>query len=135
MKKLLLVALVMMAGMICVSCSKDDDKDTKPMNYEEMIVGKWEVSYNSNRGLATDIITFKSIGKLFEAVWSETPYNGGKTYNGTYNGTYKVVENVIYLDDSRGKYGLDIIVIKSMTEDSFVGQADYYGEIRGKRIN
>ena len=86
MKKLLLVALVMMAGMICVSCSKDDDKDTKPMNYEEMIVGKWEVSYNSNRGLATDIITFKSIGKLFEAVWSETPYNGGKTYNGTYNG-------------------------------------------------
>ena len=81
MKKLLLVALVMMAGMICISCSKDDDKDTKPMNYEEMIAGKWEVSYNSNRGLATDIITFKSIGKLFEAVWSETPYNGGKTWD------------------------------------------------------
>lgn len=125
MKKLLFVFLVIMVGMIYVSCSKDDDKETKQNNYKEMIVGKWAVSYSLWGEEETDIITFNGKNMYFEAVCSLS----------TYRGEYSVVENVVSLNESTGKYPLDVIVIKKMTEDSFIGQADYVGEIKGKRIN
>lgn len=111
--------------MIYVSCSKDDDKETKQNNYKEMIVGKWAVSYSLWGEEETDIITFNGKNMYFEAVCSLS----------TYRGEYSVVENVVSLNESTGKYPLDVIVIKKMTEDSFIGQADYVGEIKGKRIN
>ena len=50
----------------------------------------------------------------------------------TFNGEYSVVENVITLNE--GKYGLDVILINSITESSFIGQCNK-GEIKGTRIN
>lgn len=115
-----------MIGMVYVSCSKDDGKDTKTVNYKEMIVGKWAVSYSMWGETETDVITFNDVNMYFEAVCSLH----------TYRGEYSVVENVIHLDESTGKYPLDVIVIKSMTESSFVGDGDnHIGEIKGARIN
>ncbi len=111
--------------MMSVSCSKDDDKETKPMDYKEMIVGKWAVSYHFYGSTETDIITFNGKNMYFEAVCSLR----------TYRGEYSVIENVISLSESSNKYPLDVIVIKNMTEDSFVGEADNVGVVEGTRID
>ncbi len=112
--------------MVYMSCSKDEDNNGKVItNYKEAIVGTWSVTYNSRYRTNTDIITFNGKNMYFEAQCSLS----------TYRGTYSVVDNVISLSESSGKYGLDVIVITNMTESSFVGKGDdYMGEIKGTRI-
>lgn len=109
----------------------DDEKNISSKtvkNYKEGIVGKWAVSYNGwwNNEVVTDIITFNGVNMYFNVICED------KT---TYSGEYSVVENVIQLNDSKRKYGLNIIVIASMTESSFIGKGnDYVGEVKGTRI-
>lgn len=127
MKKIVIILISIMICMVYISCNKDDDENAKETisNYKEMIVGTWSVSYNDGWENMTDIITFNGVNGYFEARCSLS----------TYRGEYSVIENVINLRESTGKYPLDVIYLKSMSKSSFVGQTDYVGEVKGTRIN
>lgn len=131
MKRTIAALLVMMACIVCISCSQDDedsgDKNVKK-SVKEMIVGTWEVSYQSKK--YPDIITFNGVNMYFQA----TCYSS-KGNQHVYNGEYSVVENVINLKESTRKYPLDVIVIKEITSSYFVGQCDYIGEVKGTKRN
>lgn len=125
MRKLLAVLVVLLVGMIYVSCSKDDDKsEPKSINLQEAIVGTWSITYNTYYSTKTDIVTFTD-SKTFQA----------KCSLNTYKGEYTVIDNIINLYEPTDKYPLDVIVIKSIDKASFVGKSeDYMGEIKGTRI-
>ena len=117
---LLLVLIVIFGAFSFLSCG-GDDKESDPQttkSYEEMLIGTWEVTYNTPYETATDIITFNK-NKTFEAVCSLSVYNG----------TYSFYENTISFSEQTGKFSFNVINIKNMTEKAFNGVDMESGEI------
>ena len=93
MKKINLftLLLILLAANILVSCSSDDDEKKEDnngnINYSEMIVGWWKMTYSSEGYLDEDDKT--SILKI-EA--KKTYWNGN--YNGNDYGTWSMEGNI-----------------------------------------
>lgn len=120
MKKINLftLLLILLAANILVSCSSDDDEKKEDnngnINYSEMIVGWWKMTYSSEGDLDEDDKT-----SIFKIEANKTYWNGND--NGNDYGTWSMEGNIFRFKSQ--KWGLSFETeITEITKDIFTSK-------------